>query len=491
MRILMIRCIIICLMCFCLANTFSQSRSDEKFRPFFHFTPEEHWMNDPNGMIYYEGTYHLFYQYHPYSSVWGPMHWGHATSKDLIKWEHKPIALYPDKNGMIFSGSAVFDKNNSSGLGKNGNGPLVAIFTYHNDSLAKIGSHIFQSQGIAYSNDDGKTWSKYAGNPVLKNPGINDFRDPKVFWHESSSTWVMALAVYDRIHFYGSANLKEWTKLSEFGVGYGVQNVLWECPDLFPMKYQGKTIWVLLSNINPGGPNKGSSTQYFIGNFDGKIFEPFDHEIRWADVGPDEYAGVTWANTGDRKIFTGWMSNWLYAQQVPTTTWRSALTIGRELSLKEVNGKYYLAAVPVQELYRYKGGLISEIQNKRFFNGSAIIDAADLKANDFSIVLSNDKNESLEIGFDKQSNQFYIDRRNTGNTEFHKEFAQRSTATRISNESSINLKILIDVASVELFADDGLNSMTSIFFPSVHFSSITVKGEHEKMKVYKVLPFVK
>lgn len=454
----------------------AQQKSDELHRPLFHFTPREHWMNDPNGMIYYNGTYHLFYQYHPYSSVWGPMHWGHATSKDLLKWDHQPIALYPDKNGMIFSGSAVWDKNNTSSLGTSGKGPLVAIFTYHNDSLAKSGSRVFQSQGIAYSNDDGTTWTKYQGNPVLGNPGINDFRDPKVFWHEDSKKWIMALAVFDRVHFYGSNNLKTWEKLSEFGLGYGVKNVLWECPDLFSLEYKGKTIWVLLSNINPGGPNKGSSTQYFVGSFDGKTFQPYDQEIRWADFGPDEYAGVTWSNTGDRRIFTGWMSNWLYAQVVPTEKWRSALTVARELSIKEVGGKFYLSSLPVKELNKYKGSNVPVQQGSISYDGTALIEVSTIAANDFSFRISNNNGEYIVIGFEKNENRFYIDRTQSGKTDFHKEFAQRSVANRISTANTINLKLLLDRTSVELFADDGLNVMSSIFFPSSTFNTIQATG---------------
>lgn len=491
MRSITLRYLLYSIFFCCHFQLFAQDEKSEKHRPIYHFTPAQNWMNDPNGMIYYKGTYHLFYQYHPYASVWGPMHWGHATSKDLIQWKHQPVALYPDKNGTIFSGSAVYDERNTSGLGKNGKGPLVAIFTYHNDSLAKTGSKVFQTQGIAYSNDEGKTWSKFERNPVLKNPGINDFRDPKVFWHEASGKWVMTLAVFDRIHIYGSKNLIDWDKLSEFGIGFGVPNILWECPDLFPMKYKNKTIWVLISNINPGGPNKGSATQYFIGEFDGISFQPYDHDIRWADVGPDEYAGVTWANTGERKIFIGWMSNWLYAQQVPTEKWRSALTIPRELSLREVNGKYYLTSLPVDELNKYKQSQIIEVQDKRVFNGTAIIEGINIPVSDFSIVLSNDIGESLTIGYNKSSNNYYIDRTKTGNTQFHKEFAQISQASRISTLSNIDFKLVIDVASVELFIDDGLHAMTSIYFPSKNFNTITIHPQLMNIKVFGLKPIVK
>jgi fructan beta-fructosidase len=267
--------------------------TNEKYRPQIHFTPKTGWMNDPNGMVFYNGTYHLMYQYNPDSTVWGPMHWGHATSKDLIHWEHRPIALYPDSLGTIFSGSAVVDLPNTSGFGKDGKPPLVAIFTHHDHAGERAGSSTYQNQSIAYSVDEGKTWTKYSGNPVVKNPGIKDFRDPKVSWHQASKKWIMTLATLDRISFYSSPNLKDWTKESEFGKDVGAHGGVWECPDLFPLDVNGKTIWVLLVSINPGGPNGGSATQYFTGDFDGKTFTPFQTDTRWIDYGPDNYAGVT------------------------------------------------------------------------------------------------------------------------------------------------------------------------------------------------------
>src|SRR5258705_1699538 len=291
---------------------------DEPYRPKVHFSPREKWMNDPNGMVYHNGIYHLFYQYYPDSTVWGPMHWVHATSKDMIHWEQQPIALYPDSLGYIFSGSAVVDIDNTSGFGKDGIPPLVTIFTYHDPKGEKDGKSDFQNQSIAYSLDEGRSWIKYVNNPVVKNPGIKDFRDPKVMWFEKEKKWVMTLATKDRITFYSSANFKEWTKESEFGENAGAHGGVWECPDWFPLEYDGKQIWVLIVNLNPGGPNKGSATQYFLGDFNGKSFLPFNTETKWLDYGPDEYAGVTWSNTGERKIFLGWMSNWLYANVVPT-----------------------------------------------------------------------------------------------------------------------------------------------------------------------------
>ncbi|MEB0249531.1 glycoside hydrolase family 32 protein, partial [Mucilaginibacter sp. 5B2] len=342
--------------CFILVATASQAQKvtpklyHEQYRLQAHFSPKEKWTNDPNGMVYYKGTYHLFFQYYPKGTVWGPMHWGHAVSKDMIHWKQLPIALYPDKLGYIFSGSVVVDENNTSGLGTNDKPAMVAIFTHHDPKGEKAGSSVYQNQSLAYSLDEGTTWTKYTGNPVLKNPGIKDFRDPKVFWYAKDKKWVMSLATKDRITFYSSPNLKDWTKESDFGQMLGAHGGVWECPDLFPLKLNGKEYWVLLVSINPGGPNKGSATQYFVGHFDGKTFTPSSNQTKWIDYGPDDYAGVTFGNTGSRKVFLGWMGNWLYANQVPTVKWRNAMTIPRELSLKLTAGDIFLTSNPVEEL---------------------------------------------------------------------------------------------------------------------------------------------
>ena len=242
--------------------------NDKAFRLRLHFSPAAHWINDPNGMVYVDGVYHLYFQYHPYSSVWGPMHWGHATSKDLISWKEESVALYPDSLGYIFSGSAVLDINNTSGFGKNGKAPLVAIFTHHNSKTEKERID-FQTQSIAYSNDNGFTYTKFSGNPVVKNPGIADFRDPKVIWHAATKKWIMTLATKDCVTFYSSPDLKNWTKESSFGKTAGAHGGVWECPDLIEMEFNEMKKWVLLVSINPGAPNGGSATQYFVGDFDG------------------------------------------------------------------------------------------------------------------------------------------------------------------------------------------------------------------------------
>lgn len=255
-------------------------------------------MNDPNGLVFNQGVYHLFYQYYPEDIVWGPMHWGHAVSEDLVHWKHKPIALYPDEHGYIFSGSAVVDKNNTSGFGENGEAPLVAIFTYHSKEGEEAGRMDFQTQGVAYSLDNGNTWNKYEGNPIIQNDGIKDFRDPKVFWHESSQSWILTLVAGDHAKFYTSKNLKDWTYLSDFGKSQGAHGGVWECPDLFPLQVDGseEEKWVLIISINPGAPNGGSGTQYFVGDFDGKVFTSNQKEPKWLDYGTDNYAGVTYNN---------------------------------------------------------------------------------------------------------------------------------------------------------------------------------------------------
>jgi fructan beta-fructosidase len=457
---------------------------NEPHRPQIHFSPKAHWMNDPNGMVYYKGTYHLFFQYYPDSTVWGPMHWGHATSKDLVHWQQQAIALYPDSLGYIFSGSAVVDKNNSSGFGKNGKVPMVAIFTQHDPKGEKAGRNNFQNQSIAYSLDDGKTWTKYAGNPVLKNPGIKDFRDPKVNWYEAGKKWIMTLATLDRVTFFSSKDLKNWVKESEFGKEAGSHGGVWECPDLFPLDYNGQTIWVLLVSVNPGGPNGGSATQYFTGQFDGKTFIPYETDTRWIDYGPDDYAGVTWSNTGSRKIFLGWMSNWQYANVVPTQVWRSANTVPRDLGIEKVEDKYMVTSLPIKELNILDEGSVVlkniEVNNYDLtaktgkLNGPAQLKLSTDKAESFSITLSNAAGEKLIAGYDKVANNYFIDRTRSGKIDFEKGFAVRHTAPRLSKKENLNLVLIIDNASIELFADDGLSVMTEIFFPTQLYSDIKI-----------------
>ena len=456
-------------------------------RPQIHFSPKAKWMNDPNGMVYYKGIYHMFFQYYPDSTVWGPMHWGHAISKDLVHWDEQPIALYPDSLGFIFSGSAVVDSNNTSGFGKDGKIPLVAIFTYHNPVLSRQKKDP-QYQGLAYSLDDGFTWTKYENNPVLNNPGIRDFRDPKVMWYASDNRWIMTLATKDRVTFYSSPNLKDWRKESDFGAEVGAHGGVWECPDLIPFDVDGKKAWVLFVSINPGGPNGGSATQYFVGDFDGSKFTPYSTDTKWIDYGTDNYAGVTWSNTDNRKIFLGWMSNWQYARVVPTVAWRSAMTLPRELKLNKAENNFLLSSMPVKELDKIKGSIISlknigikgefDLSQKvKKLSGQYQIALTADEVKSFSIVLYNESGEELIVGFSKEENSYYIDRTKSGKIDFEKGFAKRYAAPRLSKSNKLDLTLIVDVASVELFADDGLTVMTGIFFPNKTYNKVKIKSD--------------
>jgi fructan beta-fructosidase len=455
-----------------------------QYRPAYHFTPAAHWMNDPNGMVYYQGTYHLFFQYYPGGMVWGPMHWGHATSPDMLSWKEQPIALYPDSLGYIFSGSAVIDKNNTAGFGKDA---MVAIFTHHDPKGEKAGTDKYQNQSLAYSLDAGKTWKKYAQNPVLKNPGIKDFRDPKVSWNDVAKKWIMTLATLDRITFYSSPNLKDWTKESEFGQKLGAHGGVWECPDLFPLTLGGKTHWVLIVNLNPGGPNGGSATQYFVGQFDGHTFTTSQTKTQWADYGPDEYAGVTFANTGSRRLFLGWMSNWEYANQVPTSPWRSAMTIPRELGLRQEGADIYLTSQPAAELAGLTKGPAT-LQNVAVKNTvdltARLKSTADkhkltlktTQLGSFELVLGNAAGEELVIGYDQAKKQYFIDRSKAGQKDFSPKFTGRATAPRLSPAAGTELTLFFDAASVELFADQGLTAMTEIFFANKPLTTMKVRS---------------
>jgi len=461
-------------------ETNAKLTNESLYRPSFHFTPKQGWMNDPNGMIFLNGQYHLFFQHYPDSTVWGPMHWGHATSSDLVQWKEQPIALYPDSIGMIFSGSAVLDKNNTSGLGRSGIAPLVAIYTQHYMPGEKAGRTDFQNQSIAYSLDEGKTWTKYAGNPVLKTPNIKDFRDPKVIWHAPTQKWIMSLAVADHVEFYSAPNLINWTKESELGKNAFAHGGVWECPDLLHFNMNGKTIWVLLVSMNPGGPNGGSATQYMVGDFDGHTFKPYSNDIKWMDYGPDNYAGVSFSNVGDRNILIGWMSNWNYANVVPTEKWRSAMTVPRELSLIEQNNKnansndFLLVSSPVKEMKK----AFTEIMSKEDVIPNRI-DLKEMKAVDFEIILSNMFNEKLVVGYHANKKQFYIDRTKAGVSNFNDGFAAVAVAPRLSFATNMDLSILLDKTSIELFADGGRTVMTTLFFPVHPYTKWEIKSKEK------------
>lgn len=490
----------------------------ESHRPQLHFSPPAKWMNDPNGMFYYEGEYHLFYQYYPDSTVWGPMHWGHAVTTDLVHWEHLPIALYPDSLGYIFSGSAVVDWHNTSGLGRHNEPPLVAIFTYHNPEMEQAGRSDFQYQGIAYSHDKGRTWVKYEGNPVIPNTEkIRDFRDPKVIWHEATAQWIMVFAAFDHVKFYGSPNLIHWTQLSDFGKEWGVHTGVWECPDLFPLRVENSddTKWVLLLSINPGAPNGGSGTQYFVGDFDGTNFRldpTFAPDVKaeqgvWLDYGRDNYAGVTWSDVPQidgRRLFMGWMSNWDYAQTVPTAPWRSAMTLPRTLTLHQTSKGFRVFSKPVEELEKLRvdslpisgvqiekeflvigdGGVVESpaFANTAQFELILHFECLENTTPDFGIELSNSKGERYRIGYDAADQHYYSDRTAAGKSFFSDKFTGRlHTAPRISAQSTIKLHLFFDTASAELFADEGATVLTDVFFPSEDFNQMKIYCNNGKV----------
>lgn len=489
----------------------------EKHRPQFHFSPPANWMNDPNGMVYYEGEYHLFYQYYPDSTVWGPMHWGHTVSTDLVHWENLPVALYPDELGYIFSGSAVVDWKNTSDFGKNNKPPMVAIFTHHQPKGEAAGTITYQHQSIAYSNDKGRTWTKFEGNPVLPNPKLKDFRDPNVFWHEPSSQWIMALSAFDRIKFYSSKNLKSWNHLSDFGMEWGSHIGVWECPDLFKLKLDntGKEYWVLLVSVNNGLPNGGSGTQYFIGSFDGTqfILDPrFENDVPkgkgvWIDHGRDNYAGVTWSDVpaeDGRRLFLGWMSNWDYAQVVPTGIWRSAMTIPRSLHIHTTDVGIRLASKPVKELMQLRATNLPSFSQSSpniamDYSIYPMADSTSMRVEIllelehenattpngiFNIVFENGAGEEVKITYDAQKSRFIIDRTESSKNVFSEKYAETyDTAPRLSQDGTVMLRLFIDASSIELFTDDGEVTMTEVFFPSKDYTSFKFNYETPGLKL--------
>jgi fructan beta-fructosidase len=475
------------------------------------------WMNDPNGMVYYEGEYHLFYQHNPHSNVWGPMHWGHAISTDLVHWEHLPIALYPDSLGTIFSGSAVIDWNNTSGLGSRENPPMVAIFTHHNQRLANEGSDRLQYQSIAYSLDKGRSWTKYPGNPVLPNPGIRDFRDPKVSWYEQEQKWIMVLAAYDRIMFYSSPDLIQWRKESEFTAERPPGEGVWECPDFFPITYGEETRWVLIVSIGGGGPHGGSGTKYYVGDFDGSRFTCADPSspARWLDFGKDNYAGVTWSDIpgeDGRRIFLGWMSNWQYANQVPTEGWRSAMTLPRELKLDREEEGYFLRSVPVVETEMLRkdrvrlepgqvAGRFREHTGPFVEEGYTLyeIDLTfeyDVHVSDenvlregieFGIILESEQNEMVVAGFNTRTHKIHMDRlENSGKSDFSEHFPVFHLAPyKVADPGEIRFHAFVDLSSIELFVDQGAVVLTGLAFPETGFETIRLYASHESVKLKK------
>ena len=516
-----------------MSDTWNVENTDY-YRPIYHHTPSYGWMNDANGMVYKDGEYHLYFQYNPYGSKWGNMHWGHAVSTDLMHWKELQPAIARDTLGHIFSGSSVVDYGNTAGYGK---GAIIALYTSASDKNGQI-------QCMAYSTDNGRTFTKYDGNPILRPyDGIKDFRDPKVFWHEPAKAWYMIVSADKEMRFYKSDDLKRWTYISSFGRGYGMQPCQYECPDFVQLPVNGDKSdmkYVMLMNVNPGCLFGGSATEYFVGDFDGKNFTCIDdpHVPKWLDYGKDHYATVCFSNTGDRVIALPWMSNWQYANVTPIKQYRGANALPRELSLYTKDGHYYVAANVAPEVKSIRGetNIIEDLKTsdnveyKTVASGCDgafeiefdVIPAADGKA---GIEIYNDKDENTRIYLDLKQMRVVMDRTESGLTDFGElaephDIEKKADAERISNGgqpmrmvNAVNYKndfalgtwaplnlcegktyhidIFVDKCSVELFVDGGRIAMTNLVFPTKPYDSVKFFSENgqsafKQIKVYKL-----
>lgn len=474
----------------------------QQYRPQFHFSPQQNWMNDPNGLVYHNGEYHLFYQYNPEGNRWGHMSWGHAVSKDLVHWEELDVAIPESDEYMIFSGSAVVDHHNTSGFGSIENPPLVAIYTGHKQEPAKG-----QNQHLAYSTDNGRTWTKYSGNPVL-DENLQDFRDPKVFWHEETQQWIMVLALSTeyKVAFYGSPNLKDWKLLSHFESPASELGI-WECPDLFQLPVDGdpnRQKWVLEVDLGAGEEGSvagGSGGLYFVGEFDGKQFIP-DADLsedatvaphQWVDYGKDFYAAVSWSDIpkeDGRRLWIGWMNNWQYAQELPTHPWRSSQSIVRSLSLKSKDGKVLLAQTPVKELEVLREEPVTadniHLRNRtqsldeQGIEGKALelkvtFDTGDAKKLGLNLRVGN--GEKTVVGYDVTEQKLFVDRTQSGRVEFHEQFPGVHAAPLVTEDGKLDLHIFIDWSSIEVFAADGTVVISDKIFPQDSSQGLEVFAE--------------
>jgi sucrose-6-phosphate hydrolase SacC (GH32 family) len=482
----------------CLTAADAPKRTfDGPFRLEYHFTPPRNWTNDPNGLVYYKGEYHLFYQYNPFGTKWGHMSWGHAVSPDLLHWRDLPVALQEEDGVMVFSGSAVVDEHNSSGLCRNRDSSdrscLVAIYTGHTATR--------QTQNIASSNDRGRTWMKYKGNPVL-DLGLKDFRDPKVMWYAPQKKWVMTAALSDRqkLRFFESRDLIHWKALSDFGPA-GATGGAWECPDLFELPVTGtaEKRWVLVVNINPGGVAGGSGTQYFIGRFDGTRFtnENAASQQLWMDYGKDHYAAISYFGVPDsRRVMTGWFSNWQYANDTPETDWRGAMNLPREISLVKTPSGIRVRQQPVRELKSLR--LPSAIQsgpvgvsaaNSLLEKGTAGAKAVEMEiafdpasAHRFGVAVFKGDHEQTLVGVDRDRSSVFVDRRNSGLVDFNKHFSCRSDGP-IHIGEIVTLHIFLDKSSVEVFANDGETTVSDRVYPKAASAGSTIFSDGGDVRV--------
>ena len=481
-----------------LSDTYDMNNR-EKFRPLYHHTPAYGWMNDPNGMFYKDGVYHLYFQHNPYGSTWGNMTWGHSTSRDLVNWEFQGDPLLPDAWGTIFSGSCVVDYENTAGFGR---GAVIAFYT----SAKSTAWGDSQSQSLAYSLDNGKTFTKYVGNPILTSQE-RDFRDPKVFWYAPDKHWVMILAVGQEMQIFSSKNLKEWKKESSFGAKQGAHGGVWECPDLVQLPVEGskEKKWVLICNLNPGGPFGGSAAQYFVGTFDGKKFtNESPTQTKWLDWGKDNYATVTWSNAPDgRCIALGWMSNWQYQAVLPTSQYRGSNTLARDLTLYKENGDYFLKSAPSPEIESLRGEKVSvpsfkvsdtyEINSLLEHNDGAYEIEMTIKNSGASKIvfsLLNAKDEKIYMYYNVPQKQFVMDRSESGLTDFSKDFPAVTVAP-VGDTDIIRIRLFIDKSSIEVFGEDGKYVMTNRVFPNAPYNRLqfeSVRGNFtvKSLNVYKL-----
>ena len=478
---------------------------EEQYRPQFHYSPPQNWMNDPNGLVYHDGTYHLFHQYNPEGNTWGHMSWYHATSDDLVHWNHQGVAIPEEGNEMIFSGSAVVDSANTSGFG-NGedSSPMVAIYTSHY-TLGE--DSIDQAQSLAYSTDGGKTWTKYGGNPVLEHPDPN-FRDPNVFWYEPGEKWVMtvALPTQHKVQFYESRDLKNWTHLSDFGPA-GATSGVWECPALFKVPVEGsdQRRWVLQVDLNPGSVAGGSGGQYFVGDFDGTTFTPrkgsLENAPHWVDYGPDFYATIPWNNVPDdgRALWLAWMNNWTYAEQIPTSPWRSAQTIPRSVGLRTIDGAPRLVQRPVEELQQLRTNhvhldgrplspdtvsLAEEGVSGTMLELITTFEPGD--ADTVGLHVRAGENEKTVIGYDAGVDSIFVDRTDAGTDAFHKDFPARDSAPLALREGRVKLHVFVDRSSVEVFANDGARVLTHRIFPDSTSDGVSLVATGDSARLMRL-----
>jgi fructan beta-fructosidase len=474
----------------CVDSTSDESVSaspsfEEPYRPQFHYTPRQHWMNDPNGLVYHDGTFHLFHQYNPEGNTWGHMSWNHATSTDLVHWTHQGVAIPEEGNEMAFSGSAVVDSANTSGFGEGPDAsPLVAIYTSHS-TLAE--DSINQAQSLAYSTDGGDTWTKYEGNPVLDHPDP-DFRDPNVFWYAPEQKWVMSIVLptQHKIQFYESPNLKEWTHLSDFGPA-GATDGIWECPALFrvPVEGQDRTQWVLQVDLNPGSVAGGSGGQYFLGDFDGTTFTPSDGFLdrgpHWVDYGPDFYAAIPWNNVPEadgRTLWLAWMNNWTYAESIPTAPWRSAQSIPRSVQVRPIDGTPRLVQTPIEELQKLRADPVA-LADRTVEAGTTSLSADGIAGKALELVATFEPgtaetvglnvrtgdDQHTTVGYDAAAEAVFVDRTDAGTDDFHEDFPARDEAPLALRDGQVTLHVFVDWSSVEVFANDGRRVLTHRIFP--------------------------